>query len=112
MEDVYALQTQYSQTYGLDSLRVQYTSARGYFLTCPSSSVAGGGLPDIFIQCSVAKKTITCSTEELNSLRCVVCGAKSLLSLRHVKHVPPRSMCLPFHTAATVPRSRRASASF
>ena len=66
VEDIYELGANYAKTYGFEELKVAYNARRGYFLTFPSTTTA---LPPIFIQASVMKKSLQCSTEEVKSLR-------------------------------------------
>jgi hypothetical protein len=95
VEDVYALATQYSRTYGLEALRVNYLAARGYYLAIPSSSIpADGELPSVFIQIQTQKKQVNCSTEELISLRYVSrLGTKPLRKFSSVIACPGFFVC-------------------
>jgi len=65
VEDIYALASTYAKDHGLPELRVLYSTSRGYYLSLPSSLA---DLPPVFIQCSLVKKTLQCTTQELTSL--------------------------------------------
>lgn len=48
-------------------MRVAHSVGRGYFLTLPATSLSSS-LPPVFIQSTIFKKTLQCSTEEIASL--------------------------------------------
>lgn len=50
-------------------MRVAYSAGRGYYLTLPATGI--GSLPPVFIQATVVKKALQCTTEEISSLRSV-----------------------------------------
>ncbi len=64
VEDVYTLGEQYSVQLGV-TVRVVFNAARGYYLMVPASV---SPLPPQFVQTVVNKRTVSCSTEEVNSL--------------------------------------------
>jgi len=65
VEDIYALASTYAKEHGLPELRMLHSTSRGYYLSLPSSLV---DLPPLFIQASVVKKQLHCTTQELASL--------------------------------------------
>eukprot|EP01038_Epipyxis_sp_PR26KG_P013442 gene13442-18022_t len=64
VEDIYSLADKYSFDYGVQ-FKVQFTMLRGYYLSVPSTLTP---LPDEFKQAVLNKKSISCTTEEFNSL--------------------------------------------
>lgn len=57
----------FPQEHGLPELRIAYSAGRGYYLVLPATGI--GSLPPIFIQATVVKKALQCTTEEIASLR-------------------------------------------
>jgi DNA mismatch repair protein MSH4 len=64
VEDIYALGERYSAELSV-TIKVTFNAARGYYLLVPASLAP---LPAQFTQTVVNKRTISCSTEEMNSL--------------------------------------------
>lgn len=73
----FQLTEQYIQTYGLEA-RLLYSAGRGFYLSLPSTEL----LPSIFIQAVMHKRTVACTTVELQSLsdRATECINQALIS--------------------------------
>jgi DNA mismatch repair protein MSH4 len=65
VDDIYKKADQYAEVYGLQ-VSVRYSTSRGYFLSVPAE--VGTDLPQVFLQPSISRRCIACTTEEINSL--------------------------------------------
>jgi DNA mismatch repair protein MSH4 len=65
VDDIYRKADQYAEVHGLQ-VSVRYSTSRGYFLSVPAE--VGTDLPQVFLQPSVSRRCIACTTEEINSL--------------------------------------------
>lgn len=80
VEDVHSQAENYSKNFNM-SVKVSFSSSRGYYLTIPSDV---DPLPALFTQAVLNKKTISCSTTEITSLADRASDAiKQALTLTH-----------------------------
>jgi DNA mismatch repair protein MSH4 len=63
IEDIHNLIQNYKQQYNLNSIKLQFNTRRGYFISFDKQNI--NNLQTIFIQISQQGKKINCSTEQL-----------------------------------------------